>query len=1007
LASTRFVSQAFFVWKCLCCHLSKFHCLLFLLFFIFQITIKQNLVAQDFLYATKHYLIDPTMSDNQVNALAQDANGLIWVATKRGIARFNGYQFDVFEGGDQVLNLPPGNVSKIEIIGDTLYLASEKGVLTLNTRTFKTKSLQGDPSVGLPVNDMAKSQAGTLYWCCSDGYLYKKMGAKISRTKLPFRYSTSNTSLQLHGSDIYVFDLYQGMVRVDTSTFLLKDQYRFPTEVKKNKMIVDNRGRLLCLTGERVYVIDPDRQVLSPFDSLGAEVDEILHIGQEKIIVKNGSQIWHQYRKGENHHEKQISTDIFTPFRIYKLYQVNRHIIATSTLGIIILQFTPKRFSTIYSTFNNSMNSFDVPRGIVEDSTRFYFGTYYALGVFDKMKGTLFNAVKEPLSIHWTYREADTIWLATEGNGLVKYLMKTQEIIKLQPRHNQKQDYLKCLAKLGQDSFLLGGYQYLFLYDRLRQTFSRPQIMYKGMKVSDLEFNHIISMEKEDQVLMATNKGIFAINKKWEVLRHFRANNDTAYSDIDYISALWVSPNKRIWAGTSNGVLQFDFNGKLIHHFTRGEGLAGNKIASIVSDTSQNLWVSTFTGLSRIHKRNYEISNYFVEDGLLDNEFNHSSFLLSENGDILLGTVKGFIRFSPQQFESSPQRQAKIGISKIIYGTEVAEYAVYNPNIEGSGSIRLGKEIGYVKLHFFSNPMELQRRSLYEYRIEGIHSNWVSMGNEPVLHLDNIKAGNFILKVRMINGYGSKGILEASFPLVVRQYFYTAPWFYILMIGTICGLVIGNLRLLWAREKRMRDVRRDISQDLHDEIGSYLTGISMNMDLMQKNKDKEHQYKQTIRLLGRKSLLALKDSLWSLDPSSDTAEQLWDRIKSIAKEMLESLDIAYVFTDPSGLQQIRLTMLEKRNLVFIIKECITNSIKHGDGQMVKFNWENKKGQHIITIQNGIGQSREQQEGGQGLVHIKNRMLHIHGDAEIQTENNEFIVILHLLFLHDRIRYYRR
>jgi ligand-binding sensor domain-containing protein len=1000
-------SQTLSVWSDIHSSLSKRFLLLFLLFYSCLIHNQQRAVAQDYLYAIKHYLIDPTMSENQVNSLVQDRNGLIWVATKRGVARFNGYQFDVFEGGDKVLDIPPGNVSKLEIVGDTLYIASAKGVLVLHTISFNIRQLKDDPSVGSAVYDMTKSELGTIYWCSSDGFIYAKKGMQISRVKLPFRYSSGNISLQLHGADIYVFDLYQGLVRIDTNTLVLKNKYRFPTEVKKNKMLIDHRDRLLCLTGEFVYAINADNEVPKKLDSLGQEVDDILNVDQESFVVKNGNQIWHQYRAGKSQYEQQISTDIFTPFRIYKLYQINRQIIATSTLGIILLQFTPKRFSTIYSTFSKRRNDFDVPRGMVEDNNHFYLGTYYTLGVFDKNKKTLFNAVKEPLSIHWMYKEADTMWLATEGNGLVKYLMKTRETIKLQPRYHEKQAYLKCMAKLGRDSFLLGGYQYLFLYDRLRQTFTRPQIRHKSMIVSDLEFNHIISLEQEGQILVATNKGIFSINRNWEVLQHYRAKHDTVYSDVDYTNAIWKSANNRIWAGTSNGVLQFEATGKLLHHFTRSDGLAGNKIASLVPDENQNLWVATFIGLSRIHKRNYEISNYFKEDGLPDNEFNHASFLLAENGDILLGTVKGFIRFSPQLFESAPQSAATIGISKIVYGSEDGEYAVFNPNKAGSGSIRLGKEIRYVKLYFFSNPAESQRRPQYEYRIEGIHANWVSMGNEPVLHLDNVKAGNFVLNVRMISGYGSKGILEASFPLVVQQYFYTAPWFYVLMIGTFLALIIGYLRLLWAREKRMSEVRRDISQDLHDELGSYLTGISMNMDLMQKNQEKERQYKETIRLLGKKALLSLKDGLWSLDPGSDTAEQLWDRIKSITKEMLESLDVPYLFSETSSLQQVRLTMLEKRNLIFIIKECITNSIKHGDGQMVTFTWENIKGRHVITIQNKIGQPTIKQDGGQGLVHIKNRMQHIRGAANFQTDNNEFKVILHLLFIHDRTRHYRR
>jgi ligand-binding sensor domain-containing protein len=986
--------------------ISKFRLPLFFLVFSWLGIAGQNLIAQDFLYETKNYLVDPTLSDNQVNSMVQDRSGLIWVSTKRGVARFNGYQFDVFEGGDKDLDMPRGNVYKLEIAGDNLFIASEKGLLVLNTSSFKMERLKGDPSVGHAVFDIVQTGTGTIYWCSKDGYLYRKRGTNITRYRLPFTYAAVNLSLQLHGPDIYVFDLYQGLITVDTNTLQLKKRFRITSEIKNNKMLIDRQGRLLCITGEDVYLVDGDRGELVKHDSLGRNIDDVLYVDNGQFVVKNRSQVWHQYGEGQPRNEQQIETDISTPFRIYKLYNVNRQIVGASTEGLIIIQYTPKRFTTIYSTYNKDRNSYDVPRGIVEDSSHYFLGTYYSLGVFDKEKQTLFNAVKEPLSIHWALKEEDTIWLATEGNGLMKYLVRTRKALRVQPRNDGKQVYLKCMVKWGQDSFLLGGYQYLFLYDRTRQVFSRPEIKYKGMLVSDLDYNHLIRVDG-DQMLMATNRGVFRINRNREVLQHYRAKYDTLYNDNDYVNAMWVAPNKSIWAGTSNGVLQFDSAGKLMHHFTRGEGLAGNKIASIVADRNQNLWVSTFTGLSCINKRNFEISNYFMEDGLPDNEFNRSSFLLSGNGDILLGTVKGFIRFSPRLFETPPKVPGRVAISKIVYGSQNGEYQEYSPNKADSGSIRLGKQIDYVKIFFFSNPVEVQKNPLYEYKIEGIHPNWVSMGNTPVLHLDNVKTGKYTLRVRMISGYGSKGILESSFPLVVQQYFYTTPWFYVLMVGTLFGLIIGYIKLLLAREKKMREVRRDISQDLHDEIGSYLTGISMNMDLMKKNKDKEHQYKQTIRLLGKKSLLALKDGLWSLDPGSDTAEQLWDRIKSITKETLEPLDIGYAFTDPPGLQHIRLTMLEKRNLVFIIKECITNSIKYGDGHMVDFAWQSKKGRHAILIQNKIGDSTSRQEGGQGLAHIRNRMQRIGGEASFHSDGEYFNVTLQLLFIHDRIRHYRR
>ncbi len=988
------------------CH-SKLVVALFLSVVLLQaLTIQLHAQSKGFLYETKHYLVDPTLSDNQINSLVQDQQGFIWVATKKGIARFNGYQFDVFNGGDSIINLPSGNIPKLEIVGDELYVATAKGLILVNTISFKTKQLKQDPSAGFAVLDIVQHQNGAIYWYSNDGFLNKKDGNKIRRYQLPFSYKSVNLSLQLHGSTIYMFDLSQGILCIDAKTLQLKHIFRIPSEATDNKICIDGLGRLLFMTGTLVYTIDSTQNKLKVFTEAGNHISDVLTVNKDQFVIKNYNQIWHHRKDTAYNYMQLLNTNIFRPVRIFKLYQINQQILATSTEGLIVVQYKPKRFSTVYQTYNKRNNSFDVPRGMVEDSAHIYFGTYYSLGIYNKQTQILQNAIKEPLSIHWALKEADTIWLATEGNGLVKYLTKTKASIRFQPNYDGKKVYLKCLAKWGKDSFLLGGYEYLFLYDRSTQKFTKQDLVFNGKKLKDLEVNQIISLPNKS-FLIATNKGVYRVNQFWQITQQYRASKDTAYKDIDYVNAIYLSKQQSLWVGTSNGVLLFDSTGKRLKHFTRSEGLAGNKIASLVADRNQHLWVSTFTGLSVIYKDSHQIANYFIEDGLPDNEFNRSSFLLASNGDIFLGTVMGFIQFSPSQFESLPYKKRPLSISKIIYGTEGKEFADYSPAKLGSGSIRLGKEIRYVKISFFSNAVELQKNPLYEYKVEGIHANWVSMGSTPVLHLDNVKTGEYILRVRMISGYGSEGIVEASFPLVVQQYFYTTPWFYIIMIGALFALIIGYIRLLLAREKRMRDIRRDISQDLHDEIGSYLTGISMNIDLLQKNKDKSNQYIQTIRLLGKKSLLSLKDGLWSLDPNSDTAEQLWDRIKSITKETLEPLDIGYQFGEAPGLKSVRLTMLEKRNILFAIKECITNSIKYGDGGIIYFNWQTEKGEHFISIHNKIGAPKEKIAGGQGLMHIKNRMKRIQGDASFNSDATDFTVTLKLLFLHDTIRHYRR
>ena len=216
-------------------------------------TQAQALQSNGFLYETKHFLVDPTLSDNQINSLVQDRQGFIWVATKKGIARFNGYQFDVFNSGDSIIQLPLGNIPKLEIAGDDLYVATSKGLVLVNTISFKTQQIKQDPSAGFAILDIVQHQNGAIYWYSNDGFLNKKEGDQIQRYQLPFSYKSVNLSLQLHQSNIYLFDLSQGILCVDAKTLQLKHRYQLPSEVIDNKICIDGQGRLLFMTGTQVY----------------------------------------------------------------------------------------------------------------------------------------------------------------------------------------------------------------------------------------------------------------------------------------------------------------------------------------------------------------------------------------------------------------------------------------------------------------------------------------------------------------------------------------------------------------------------------------------------------------------------------------------------------------------------------------------------------------------------------------------------------------------------------
>jgi signal transduction histidine kinase len=118
--------------------------------------------------------------------------------------------------------------------------------------------------------------------------------------------------------------------------------------------------------------------------------------------------------------------------------------------------------------------------------------------------------------------------------------------------------------------------------------------------------------------------------------------------------------------------------------------------------------------------------------------------------------------------------------------------------------------------------------------------------------------------------------------------------------------------------------------------------------------------------------------------------------------------MGYRFKQVEGLEGIGLSIMEKRNLIYIAKECLTNAIKHGDGGFVNLEWEVRSGIHSMRIWNRVGKDPSAAErGGHGLLNIANRMKRIGGRMERTNENGIFTVTLKLDFLHDKIGNRRR
>jgi signal transduction histidine kinase len=165
----------------------------------------------------------------------------------------------------------------------------------------------------------------------------------------------------------------------------------------------------------------------------------------------------------------------------------------------------------------------------------------------------------------------------------------------------------------------------------------------------------------------------------------------------------------------------------------------------------------------------------------------------------------------------------------------------------------------------------------------------------------------------------------------------------------LLGLVAGALRLAERRKHRQRlrqleqerAVERErarIAQDLHDDLGSSLTRVSLLGDLLRADKDSPAQVEShagKISQTARQTVRSLEEIVWALRPGSDTLQSLVDYIAHVANEMFEGDAVKCRMELPHDLPARTLPPEMRHNIFLIVKEALNNSLKHARAREVR------------------------------------------------------------------------
>jgi ligand-binding sensor domain-containing protein/signal transduction histidine kinase len=477
----------------------------------------------------------------------------------------------------------------------------------------------------------------------------------------------------------------------------------------------------------------------------------------------------------------------------------------------------------------------------------------------------------------------------------------------------------------------------------------------------------------------------------------------------DSVRALYLDEEGTLWIGTEGGGLSLWRQGHLTT-FTTSEGLPDNTISQILQDDSDRLWLGSNRGLACVSKRELKdlsegksrkvYPQFFGRaEGMFSDECTGGfcpAGLKTKSGRLWFSTLKGVAVAEPPQTEDStvpPVLLEEILVDDVAAHGGLANQAALTI---GPGAHRL--EFRYTALSFAA-----PERLLFRFRLEPLDRDWSQPDTSRMAKYSYVPPGQYRFSVTARNGgSGAWNSMPASLSFTVLPHFWQTWWFIGVAALSLVGSVSGAARLVEKRklhrrlqyleqERTLERERARIAQDLHDDLGASLTRVSLLSELVKADKDNPVQvetHAAKISQSARQTVRALDEIVWALRPGSDSLQSLIEYIAHFASELFEG-DRAHCRLDlQHDLPERSLPPEMRHNLFLILKEALTNALKHASAREVHVQARAESDWLEFLIEDD-GKGFRPQEAAragkrQGLGNMRHRANALGGTLEIKS-----------------------
>jgi ligand-binding sensor domain-containing protein/signal transduction histidine kinase len=485
-----------------------------------------------------------------------------------------------------------------------------------------------------------------------------------------------------------------------------------------------------------------------------------------------------------------------------------------------------------------------------------------------------------------------------------------------------------------------------------------------------------------------------------DVLARFRNGRFTLFTSRHGVPAgliydLYVDHKGRLWiASTTGGLTRLDDTSAEHPQFityTTAQGLSSDSINCITEDRYGRLYVGTRRGLDRLDPTTGRVKPFTADDGLISGEVLVS--FRDRKGDLWFGGKSGLSRLSPQP--DPPQSPPPVLITGLRIGGETHQIsALGEPEI---AALELGPDQTQIQIDFVAPGFSPGKGLRYQYKLEGASDDWSQLADQRMVNFANLAPGHYRFLVQAVNADGAISEAPASFSFTILPAVWQRWWF-MAMVAALLGLTAYVLyRYRIKQLLKVERLRTRIASDLHDDIGSSLSQISIISEVVRAQLTGDNPAfaapLSTIAQTSRELVDSMSDIVWAINPRRDNLHDLVHRMRHFAMDTLTAQEMEFDFLAPDGLPETKIETDMRREVFLIFKEAVNNAIRHSRGSHVEIELSFDKGALQLAVKdNGMGFDITLDHRRHGLSSLRQRAGRIGGELKINSTPGKGTVV---------------